>query len=207
MWEVVFLVVCLLLLALHWTTREHLEPTGNIIAPNRDSAGAFYYNQTQRDQIWSNLPESARSSVRSFYTNVPEGDRDRFAKAWTSNVLSYYYRYYAPADRPLTPEDITEWIFLENEDQRQRPALREVMIAYFIDGAGPPPPPPPAAEPPPPVAETPPPVPPEPAPVPEPAPASVTSTPATVPEAPPVPVPTTNQMEIRSPTNITINVR
>lgn len=196
MWEVVFLVVCLLLLALHWTTREHLEPTGNILGPaGTDERGDPIYTDDQASQIWANLPELLRNQLIEDERRVPFDQRERSAKRGAASTLAYYYKYgYQPASSTVTPSDIDEWRMAGGRGRRN------LLIAYFVDGANPPPPPPAAETPPPPAAETPP-------PVPEPAPASVTSTPATIPEASPVPVPTTSQIELRSPTNITINVR
>jgi hypothetical protein len=189
MWEVVFLVVCLLLLALHWTTRERLEPTGNIIAP----VGGSTYSEEQKAQIWSNLPESVRASYQAYYAGTADP-----ASEVSNKLGSYYSRFYAPLSHPPTPEDIDQWMMdiCRTGNARER----ELLIAYFVDGFNVPPPPPPAAETPPPPgpgdnpSASAVPVPPEPAP------ASVTSTPQ--------PVPTTPEpMELRSPTNITINVR
>jgi len=187
-------VACLFLLAIGLVlrSREHLTPQGNIQAPAGLSVQDGYrtYSPEQENQIWAIIPESSRVFMRKPHINNPEpGAMERNAKRDAAWMIAIFYKdVYAPANSPITPTNVDDWMKSESIDGY--PEYRKMMIAYFIDGA---PPPAPAsgvqAASPPPAAET------------SPAPAS-TSSPTTS-----TPAPANQTIDVVSPSTITINVR
>lgn len=139
MWKALLVVFLLLLVVLHWRTREHLEAGGTILAPEgEESGGNKMYTREQQRANWMILPPHIREFLKARYmggTGQSAASIETAAVANLSSLIAHFYHHmYRPSQTPITMDDIQGYTA---GSRLNEPEYAEMLKFYFIDQAPP----------------------------------------------------------------------